>query len=233
VVPETIARFIGSGRYANLSVKPVTALTHTFEPGRTRPRCGAASSRPTGSCRCRALPAARPTAPSPKSTTWNGSRPATRCSRRCAGTMTRPRSLRPGRVLLLAATRRPGAHRLYRAKVVDGLGRSRTSGCCGRAARGRRAAPVSSPRWATTTVRRPGPRRRLPPGRAPGSTNKCCARLEDVRGERQPRLSASPCVELSLTELCRRPTRSGRAAAEIDGRARCRGRWRRPRRHAD
>ncbi len=36
VVPETIARFITeSARYANLTIKPVPSLPHTFEPGRT------------------------------------------------------------------------------------------------------------------------------------------------------------------------------------------------------
>jgi superfamily II DNA or RNA helicase len=36
VVPETIARFLGEAAgYANISLKPVAGLTHTFDPGRT------------------------------------------------------------------------------------------------------------------------------------------------------------------------------------------------------
>ena len=218
VVPETIARFIREAAdYASLSLKPVPGLRAHFRPGSSaRSCCGSTSGRPTGGLRRsrRSTPAARPTGRRPRRTTWNGSRRAIRCSRPSAATFWR-RDRRLSRLGLvstrsLTRTRRGwtstgrGSWTAWphgpRADVRGGAGRGPGTGASRTGHPRRSLAGEVGPKPSCCLLRTPSATAR---GLRPRHSGRSLTRSRQERAAEVDRVARH--VELSLTELLRRP----------------------------
>ena len=116
VVPETVARFMAKAAAPpGLRLDPVRTLPHTFDAGPTPPALMRLGSAPDWKLPdiAAATGGSRPTRIPPPGTARSGSRPVTRCSRRCAAMPSTARGATSQRRLLpFAAPRCARPHRL-------------------------------------------------------------------------------------------------------------------------
>ena len=189
-----------------------------------RPRACTSGTRIGGCRRCwRSYPRLSTDRDAPTRATWNGSRPAIRCSRRSRRhALRRPsRTGRPARASTRSTTMSPARIDFYRARVVDGLGHviHERLFAVEIGARRRGCACASRRSWATLTpADRP---MSCPPMASSARGDGLAARawrlqpfLDEVREERLTEVDRiADHVEISLTELTRQGGRGDRPRA--------------------
>jgi hypothetical protein len=228
VVPETIARFIReSAPYAGLTVKPIAALPHTFEPGRTPSALARMDQDPTWR-----LPPVSPRYPRCSTDRETADRhnlewvtpghPLFEALRRHTLDQARP-SFAAGACFYSLQHEEPMRLDFYRAQVVDGLGNVTHE----------RILTVEDGGEGKLSLREPsilgnfapaGDKSDIPPmAESPRVAEWLNAKalrpfLAEVRGEREAEIDRiAEHVELSLTELLQKADEDiGRAQVEVE-----------------
>ena len=228
VVPETIARFMRAcAESAGLSLRPINKLDHAFRPGRTPTALKIMDRDPTWKLPSLAAqyPGCQRTGRRRRRTTSNGSRRATRCSRRCADTAwpAGRKCSRGAPASTRSRTETPARIDFYRARVVDGLGQTIHERLLtievteGREPRLREPEILGNLIPTSRTDELPSVAT-LPEESTWLNEHALQPFLDDVRSERLAEVERiAEHVELSLTEVLQRTDDEiGRAAEEVD-----------------
>jgi len=228
VVPETIARFIHeSAPYAGLTIKPVPALPHAFEPGRTPPALSRKDQDPTWrlppvSTRYPRCSTDRETADRNNLEWVTPGHPLFEALRRHALDQARP-AFATGACFYSLQHQEPARLDFYRAQVVDGLG----------IVTHERLLAVEITSHGALALREPSILGNFTPADAPTefaqphdspmvaewlNANALLPFLVEVRGEREGEIDRIVRhVELSLTELLQKADGDiGRAQEEVE-----------------
>ena len=228
VVPENIARFMEEcARDASLTLKPVAHLAHAFDPGRTPPALkqherAADWKLPPLAARYPRLSTDRETADG-NSLEWvTPGHPLFEALRRHGLDAARD-ALARGACFHSLGHEAPARFDVYRARVVDGLGRTVHERLFAVELSGEGETRLREPRWLGDLI--PA----APPGELPAvaalpeatgwlTETALAPFLEEIRAERTVEVGRiAEHVELSLTEVLHRADEEiGRAAEEVD-----------------